>query len=77
MCQNVDLLAFRSAIASFESSYLKKAASYSVALSCLRTNEAPQPLQRHLCVPAFVALFFFILALHEGHFGLLTARSRL
>ncbi len=40
----------------------------------LRAEDAPQPLQRHLCVPALVLPFFIILTPQTPHFGLGTAR---
>lgn len=75
--QNVALLVFRSAIASFDSSHLRNAASCFAPLSCLRTLDAPHLGQRHLWVPALVLPFPFILAPQEPHFGLFTPRSRL
>ena len=73
--QKVERPVGSSAAASFESSRARNAASAFAKESILRVADAPQAVQRHLCLPADVLPLPFILAPHAPHLGLPTPYS--
>lgn len=66
-----------SACVAFEKSHLRNMSRRLARESLLRTEEQPQALQRHLCLPEDVVPFLRIGRSQISHFGLLTIRSRL
>ena len=73
--QKVDLLIFLSAMESLDKSHLRKNARSLARESILRTDDEPQAIQRHLCLPEDVTPFFRILAPQSVHLGLFTRTS--
>lgn len=66
-----------SACVAFEKSHLRNMSRRLARESILRTEEQPQALQRHLCLPEDVVPFLRIGRSQISHFGLFTIRSRL